>query len=57
MSNAKSERERPKGVPHCHGSPMQLIRTVPRLASHPELKTFRCPACGHIETIEAVEAK
>jgi hypothetical protein len=32
------------------GRPMTLVRTVPRLAALPELKTFQCKTCGHVES-------
>jgi transposase-like protein len=31
---------------------MRRVRSVPPVASHPELVTFRCGACDHVETIE-----
>ena len=35
------------------GTPMTLIKTIPRVGSYPELKTYRCQHCQHVETIEA----
>jgi hypothetical protein len=35
----------------CSGS-MRLIRTIPRVGSHPELLVFRCTRCNHVETKE-----
>lgn len=29
---------------------MQLKRVVPRVAVHPELRTFECPACHEVIT-------
>jgi len=31
---------------------MKLVRTFPKFAAMPELRTFRCEGCGHVETIE-----
>jgi len=31
---------------------MRRVRTVPQLGSHPELVTFRCGTCAHVETVE-----
>ncbi|MEJ2379547.1 MAG: hypothetical protein P8Y71_30615 [Pseudolabrys sp.] len=42
-------------VPHCDrrdGGAMELARSSPRIGSLPELRTFRCARCGHVETIE-----
>lgn len=32
---------------------MKLVKTIPRIGSYPELKTYRCQHCQHVETIEA----
>ena len=34
---------------------MTLARRLPKVGPHPELLTFRCEACGHVETQEAKE--
>jgi hypothetical protein len=31
---------------------MELARLIPRFQALPELLVFRCPHCGHVETIE-----
>jgi hypothetical protein len=31
---------------------MRLVGTVPGAGPFPELLTFRCQRCGHVETIE-----
>jgi hypothetical protein len=36
----------------CNGDGLVLVRRVPRVAAMPELNTYRCPECGHVETIE-----
>jgi hypothetical protein len=33
---------------------MVLTACVPRLSALPELRTYRCPACGHVAT-DAIE--
>jgi len=35
--------------PHCR-RPMNLVRTIPQVGSHPELLVFRCAGCNHVET-------
>jgi len=37
----------------CNGGAMKLVRSNPGIASLPELRTYRCAQCGHVETIEA----
>jgi hypothetical protein len=32
---------------------MPVARVTPGVATFPELHTFRCDECGHVETIEA----
>ncbi len=32
---------------------MTLVRTLPRVGSFPELRTYRCAHCGAVETVEA----
>jgi len=39
--------------PSC-GQPMRFVRSVPRFAALPELRTYECKACGETYT-EAVE--
>ena len=36
---------------HCDEK-MELARLIPRFQALPELLVFRCPRCGHVETIE-----
>ena len=35
----------------CSGS-MRLVGTIPKFGIIPELRTFRCEACGHVDTFE-----
>jgi hypothetical protein len=37
------------GCSRCSGL-MKLVRTIPRVGSHPELFVFRCTLCSHVET-------
>jgi hypothetical protein len=37
--------------PRCR-APMRRVRAVPQLGPHPELLTFRCGNCEHVETVE-----
>jgi uncharacterized Zn finger protein len=32
---------------------LALVSRVPRVGAMPELFTYRCEACGHVETLEA----
>ena len=36
----------------CCGEPMKLIKAIPRIATYPELQTYRCERCHNVETIE-----
>jgi uncharacterized Zn finger protein len=47
------ERDRPAELscPRCRAS-MRRVRVVPQLGAHPELLTFRCGSCDHVETVE-----
>ena len=36
----------------CLGEGPAPVSRVPRLGAMPELITYQCPACGHVETIE-----
>lgn len=36
----------------CLGEGPAPVSRVPRVGAMPELITYRCPACGHVETIE-----
>lgn len=36
----------------CSGEGLVLVWQQPRVGGIPELKTYRCPECGHVETIE-----
>jgi len=40
--------------PNC-GKPMRFVRSVPRLAALPELRTYGCKACG-VSYTAAVES-
>jgi hypothetical protein len=33
------------------GHPMKLVLSQPKVGSLPELRTYRCEKCGHVETI------
>jgi DNA-directed RNA polymerase subunit RPC12/RpoP len=35
--------------PDC-GAPMVCVRTFPKLGNIPEMRSYRCVECGHIET-------
>jgi hypothetical protein len=37
----------------CDGEGLTLVSRVPRIGAMPELCTYRCEACGHVETREA----
>jgi len=36
----------------CDGEGLTLVSRVPRIGGMPELYTYRCEACGHVETLE-----
>ncbi len=36
----------------CNGDGLEPVSRVPRVGSMPELVTYRCEACGHVETRE-----
>jgi hypothetical protein len=36
----------------CGGEGLAPVSAVPRVGALPELITYQCPACGHVETIE-----
>jgi rubredoxin len=36
----------------CLGEGLTPVSRVPRVGAMPELVTYQCPACGHVETIE-----
>ena len=36
----------------CLGEGLAPISSVPRVGAMPELVTYKCPVCGHVETIE-----
>jgi DNA-directed RNA polymerase subunit RPC12/RpoP len=46
--------DRPPPARSCErcGAEMTLVRVTPGIARLRELRTFRCEACGHIETVE-----
>ena len=37
----------------CNGEGLEPVSSIPRVGSMPELVTYRCEACGHVETREA----
>jgi len=37
----------------CTAKPMKIAFVSPKAGPLPELWTFRCELCGHVETIEA----
>jgi hypothetical protein len=45
-------------TPHCprDGDRMSLVNVLPHFASFPELRTFRCDRCGHVDTFEVLLA-
>lgn len=44
-------QERPANCT-CDGEGLELVSRVPRVGAMPELATYRCEACGHVETRE-----
>lgn len=36
----------------CEGEGLAPVSRIPRVGAMPELVTYRCPACGHVETVE-----
>lgn len=36
----------------CNGEGLAPVGSVPRIGGLPELVTYECPVCGHVETIE-----
>ena len=36
----------------CGGEGMAPVSRVPGIGAIPELITYQCPACGHVETLE-----
>jgi len=51
------KRPMPPGSPDrsacCAGEGFVLVGSAPAVGPLPELQTFRCRQCGHVETIEA----
>jgi uncharacterized Zn finger protein len=41
--------------PSCGGA-MSLARVLPKFGPHPELRTFKCEACGEVDTRAVVVA-
>jgi uncharacterized Zn finger protein len=41
----------------CDGEGLQLVSSLPRVGAMPELHTYRCESCGHVETVEATQSK
>ena len=44
--------EQPKYEPGRPIARLQLIKTIPRIGSYPELQTYHCDRCRNVETIE-----
>jgi DNA-directed RNA polymerase subunit RPC12/RpoP len=42
--------------PDC-GAPMVRVRTFPKLGTIPEMRSYRCVECGHIETGSATRSR
>ena len=40
--------------PYCTCDGLTLVGRVPRVGAMRELFTYRCEACGHVETLEAL---
>lgn len=38
----------------CNGEMLILVRRESRIGGLRELRTYRCPKCGHVETLEAL---
>ena len=36
----------------CNGEGLAPVSSVPRVGGLPELVTYECPVCGHVETVE-----
>ncbi len=36
----------------CGGEGLAAVSRVPGIGAIPELVTYQCPACGHVETLE-----
>ena len=36
----------------CNGEGLAPVSSVPRIGGLPELVTYECPVCGHVETVE-----
>ncbi len=34
----------------CGAWPMRLVGTIPRVGTLPELRSYRCDYCGHVDT-------
>jgi len=47
----ENEQQRPADCT-CNGDSLEPVSSVPRVGSMPELVTYRCEACGHVETRE-----
>jgi rubredoxin len=41
----------------CLGEGPAPVSRVPRVGAMPELITYQCPACGHVETIEETQRR
>jgi hypothetical protein len=54
MTHAQLD-DRPRQPPNCacNGEALELVVTAPRVGPFPELRTYRCPDCGHVVTVEA----
>jgi hypothetical protein len=52
MGPELAQQQRPPDCT-CDGQGLTLVSRVPRVGAMPELCTYRCEACGHVETLEA----
>jgi len=49
MKPLVNERSPDISCPNC-AAPMAHVATLPKFGVHPELRTFRCESCRHVET-------
>ena len=52
MRSDEAQQQRPPDCT-CDGEGLTLVSRVPRVGAMLELYTYRCEACGHVETLEA----
>ena len=54
MPNAQPDATPPQPPAcSCKGDALELVVTAPRVGPFPELRTYRCPECGYVVTVEA----